>query len=111
LQIEFNRFDPNVKNIGFRVVVNTLAEDDSAFMRRGILNPHVFIIATLVTLLKQSFFVIGDSINIDRLNIKEQNITIGNVQIPIHTSFMTFDLPLQNPAEREISDFYEPIVE
>jgi hypothetical protein len=106
LQIEFNRFDPNVKNIGFRVTVNTLAEDDAAFMARWILNPHIFIISTLVTLLKQSFFVIGDSISIDKLNIKQQNISIWNIQIPINTSFMIFDLPLQNSSEREIFDFY-----
>lgn len=107
LQIDFNRFDPNQKNIGFRVTVNTLAEDDIAFMARGIINPHIFIISTLVTLLKQSFFVIGDSINIDKLNIKQQTITIWNIQIPVNTSFMTFDLPLQNPSEREIFDFYD----
>lgn len=107
LQIDFNRFDPNIKNIWFRVTVNTLAEDDTAFMARGILNPHIFIISTLVTLLKQSFFVIGDSINVDKLNIKQQNITVWNIQIPVNTSFMTFDLPLQNSSEREIFDFYD----
>jgi len=105
LQIDFNRFDPNLKNIWFRVTVNTLAEDDVAFLARGIVNPHIFIISTLVTLLKQSFFVIGDSINIDKLNIKQQNITIWNIQIPVSTSFMSFDLPLQNSSEREIFDF------
>jgi hypothetical protein len=57
--------------------------------------------------LKQSFFVIGDSINIDKLNIKQQTITIWNIQIPVNTSFMTFDLPLQNSSEREIFDFYD----
>lgn len=107
LQIDFNRFDPNQKNIWFRVTVNTLAEDDVAFMARWIINPHIFIISTLVTLLKQSFFVIGDSINIDKLNIKQQTITIWNIQIPVNTSFMTFDLPLQNSSEREIFDFYD----
>jgi len=107
LQIDFNRFDPNQKNIWFRVTVNTLAEDDVAFMARWIINPHIFIISTLVTLLKQSFFVIGDSINIDKLNIKQQTITIWNIQIPVNTSFMVFDLPLQNSSEREIFDFYD----
>ena len=106
LQIEFNRFDPNIKNIGFRVTVNTLAEDDNAFIARGIINPHIFIISTLVTLLKQSAFVIGDSISVDKLNIRQQNITVWNIQIPVNTSFMTFDLPLQNSSEREIFDFY-----
>lgn len=107
LQIDFDRFDPNATNIGFRVTVNTLAEDDVAFMARGILNPHVFIISTLVKLLRQSLFVIGDSINIDKLNIKQQNITVGNIQIPVNTSFMSFDLPLQNSSQREIFDFYD----
>jgi hypothetical protein len=76
-------------------------------MARWILNPHIFIISTLVTLLKQSFFVIWDSINVDKLNIKQQNITVWNIQIPVNTSFMTFDLPLQNSSEREIFDFYD----
>ncbi len=107
LQIDFNRFDPNLKSIGFRVTVNTLAEDDVAFLSRGIVNPHIFIISTLVTLLKQSFFVIGDSINVDKLNIKQQNLTVWNIQIPVNTSFMTFDLPLQNSSEREIFDFFD----
>ncbi len=107
LQIDFDRFDPNAKNIWFRVTVNTLAEDDVAFMARGILNPHVFIISTLVKLLRQSLFVIWDSINIDKLNIKQQNITVGNIQIPVNTSFMSFDLPLQNSSQREIFDFYD----
>lgn len=106
LQIDFNRFDPNVKNIWFRVTVNTVSEDDNAFIARGIINPHVFIISTLVTLLKQSAFVIWDSINVDKLNIKQQNINVWNIQIPVNTSFMTFDLPLQNSSEREIFDFY-----
>ena len=107
LQIDFDRFDPNATNIWFRVTVNTLAEDDVAFMARGILNPHVFIISTLVKLLRQSLFVIWDSINIDKLNIKQQNITVGNIQVPVNTSFMSFDLPLQNSSQREIFDFYD----
>ncbi len=107
LQLDFNRFNPSATNIAFRVTVNTLAEDDLWFLQRGIINPHVFITSTLVSLLKQSLFVIGDAISIDRLNIKQQNITVWNIQVPVNTSSLSFDLPLQNSSQREIFDFYE----
>lgn len=107
LQIDFNRFNPNAKNIAFRVTVNTLQEDDIGFMARWILNPHVFITSTLVSLLRQSLFVVWDSISIDRLNIRQQNITVWNIQVPVQTSTLSFDLPLQDPAQREIFDFYD----
>lgn len=107
IKMNFNRFDPNAKNLVFEVVVSTLAEDEQAFLQKGVLNPHVFILSSLVNLLKQSLFVIGDSISVQSINVREQNITIGNVQIPIKTSSMTFDLPLQNSSQREIFDFIE----
>lgn len=107
LQLDFNKFNPNAKNITFRVSVNTLAEDDLWFLQKGIINPHVFITSTLVSLLKQSLFVMGDSISIDRLNIKKQNITVWNIQVPVNTSSLSFDLPLQNSSQREIFDFYD----
>ena len=107
IKINFNRFDPNAKNLSFQVTISTLAEDEAAFVAKGILNPHVFILSTLVNLLKQSLFVIGDSINVQNIAVKKQNITIGNVQIPVKTSTMSFDLPLQNSSEREIFDFLD----
>lgn len=107
VQIEFNSFSPSNTKLGFRVNINTLAEDEATFLAKGILNPHVYIISTLVSLLKQSLFVIGDGINVDKITIKKQNINIGNVQIPVNTSSMSFDLPLQNSSEREIFDFYD----
>ena len=82
-------------------------EDETAFITRGILNPHIYIISALVSLLKQSLFVIGDSIAIDQINIRKQVVNIGNIQVPINSAIMNFNLPLQNPAEREIFDFYK----
>lgn len=110
IEIAFNRFVPNAKSLGFRVSINTLPEDDVAFLSQWIINPHIFIISTLVNLLKQSLFVIGDSINVNKLNIQQKNVTIGEIQIPISTSSMNFDLPLQKPSEREIYDYYDPIL-
>ena len=107
LQIVFNNFNPSNQNVWFTVTINTLLEDEAAFIARWILNPHIYIISTLVSLLKQSLFVIGDSINVDQVTIKEQTINIGNIQIPVNSATMSFDLPLQNDAEREIFDYYQ----
>ncbi len=107
LQIEFDRFTPNAQSLGFRVIVNTLPEDERDFLQKWIINPHIFIISQLVNLLKQSLFVIGDAINVNTLNIQRTTITIGDIQVPVSTSKMQFNLPLQNNAQREISDFYQ----
>lgn len=107
LQINFDRFTPNSKSLWFRIIVNTLPEDEAAFLNKGIINPHIFIISNLVNLLKQSLFVIGDSINVNKLNIQKKDISLGDIQIPVSTSSMNFNLPLQNSSEREIYDFYD----
>lgn len=107
LQINFNRFDPNATAIAFEVIINTLQEDEIAFLDKGILNPHVFILSTLVNLLKQSLFVIGNNISVPTIGVKDQNITIGNVQIPVKTSSISFNLPIQNESQREIFDFLD----
>gem|GEM_PF-5581478 len=51
--------------------------------------------------------VIGDSINVNKLNIQEKIYTIGDIQIPINTSSMKFNLPLQKASQREIYDYYQ----
>ncbi len=107
LQIVFNNFSPSNQNVWFTVTINTLLEDEAAFIAKWVLNPHIYIISTLVSLLKQSLFVIWDSINVDQVTIKEQTINIGNIQIPVNSATMMFDLPLQNDAEREIFDYYQ----
>lgn len=107
LQIDFDRFTPNAQSLWFRVTVNTLPEDEREFMNNGIINPHIFIISQLVNLLKQSLFVIGESINVNTLNIQRTTMTVGDIQVPVSTSKMNFKLPLQNDSQREISDFYQ----
>lgn len=107
IKIDFNRFDPSAKNLAFEVTISTLAEDEVAFLAKGILNPHVFILSTLVNLLKQSLFVIWDSISVQNITVRDQNVTVWNIQIPVKNSSMSFDLPLQNSSEREIFDFLD----
>lgn len=107
LQILFNDLDPNSTTINFTVGINTLIEDEAAFFAKWILNPHVYIVSTLASFLRQSLFVIGDSIKIDQIDIQEQIISIGNIQVPIKRSSMTFNLPLQSEAQREVFDYYK----
>lgn len=107
LQIAFDSFSPTAKELGFNVTINTLPEDEAAFISKGIINPHIFIISTLVNLLKQSIFVIGNTINVNKLNIQQKLFTIGDIQIPVSTSSMLFRLPLQWESEREIYDFFD----
>lgn len=107
VKIDFEEFNPNEKNLNFKVTINTLAEDEKAFLQKNILNPHVFILSTLVNLLKQSLFVIGDGINIQNITVEEQIVPVGNIQIPIKTSSMSFNLPLQNLSQREIFDYLD----
>jgi hypothetical protein len=107
LQIAFDNFSPKAKALWFNVTINTLPEDETAFLAKWIINPHIFIISTLVNLLKQSIFVIGNTINVNKLNIQQKMFTVGDVQIPVSTSSMKFNLPLQWSSEREIYDYYD----
>lgn len=107
IQLSFDRFSPKLSSLAFDVTVNTLPEDEAAFLKKWIINPHIFIISTLVNFLKQSMVVIGDSINVNKLNIQEKIYTIGDIQIPINTSSMKFNLPLQKASQREIYDYYQ----
>lgn len=107
IKIDFNNFDPHADSISFQVTINTLIDDENALLDKGILNPHVFILSTLVNILKKSHFVLGEWINVQWIDIKERNLTIWNIQIPIKTSSMQFRLPLQNAAQREVFDFLE----
>lgn len=106
LQIAFDNFSPHTQSLGFDVTINTLPEDESIFLEKGILNPHIFIISTLVNLLRQSLVVIWESINVNKLNIKPKILTVGDIKIPVNTSSMKFNLPLQSSSQREIYDFF-----
>jgi hypothetical protein len=60
----------------------------------------------LVNLLRQSLVVIWESINVNKLNIKPKILTVGDIKIPVNTSSMKFNLPLQSSSQREIYDFF-----
>lgn len=66
--ITFKKYDPTQKQISFTVDVNTFKQDEVALIKKGIINPHIFILSNLLNLIKQSIFVVSE--NIDAKSIK-----------------------------------------
>lgn len=106
--IIFNQFDSKSKKISFNITINTSSEDEASMMLdEWITNPHIFIFTNLLNLLKQSIFVVSDSINIKQLVINEQEVTEWWRTVKYHSSSSSFSLPIQKSVEREITDFVE----
>jgi hypothetical protein len=102
--IIFQKFNPSSKEITFTVSVNTLQQDEAALINRGILNPHVHIVSIVINTLKQSRFVLGNSVDTKQLVIQPRVVRIGSNQITVNSSSMTFTLPIQQSWMTEIYD-------
>ena len=105
LEIQFDNFNPSSQSLSFTIEVNSFQEDEIELFRKGILNPHIFIITNMINLLKQSRFVIGESIRVDKLNINRNEVKIWSTSVFVSTSQMKFTLPLQKETQREIFDY------
>ncbi len=106
--IVFNQFDPKSQKINFTVTINTSNYDEAAMtLNEWITNPHIFIFTNLLNLLKQSIFVVSESINIKQLAINEQEVTEWWRSVKYHSSSTSFSLPIQKSVEREITDFVD----
>ncbi len=103
--ITFKKYDPMQKQISFTLDVNTFKQDELALIKKGIINPHIFILSNLLNLIKQSVFVISENIDAKSIKITPKNIKIGTSVFQVNNSTMTFTLPIQKGAEREISDY------
>ena len=107
--INFKRYDPNQQEISFSVDVNTFKQDEIALIKKGIINPHIFILSNLLNLIKQSVFVVSENIDAKSIKITPKVIKIGSSIFNVNNSTMDFILPIQKSAEREISDYIDPI--
>jgi hypothetical protein len=56
--ITFNGFNAQDKNITFNIEVYTNQNDEKNLMEKGKRNPNIFILTSIVNLLKQSSFII-----------------------------------------------------
>jgi hypothetical protein len=74
--ITFQKFDPTQKQISFKVDVNTFAQDEAALTKKGIINPHIFIVTNLLNLIKQSLYVLSENVDAKTLKITPKTIKI-----------------------------------
>ncbi|MCX6825104.1 MAG: hypothetical protein NTY80_02655 [candidate division SR1 bacterium] len=107
--ITFKKYDPTQKQISFTVDVNTFKQDEIALIKKGIINPHIFILSSLLNLIKQSAFVISEKIDAKSIKITPKIIKIGSSVFNVNNSTMDFVLPIQKSSQREISDYIDPI--
>lgn len=107
--ITFKRYDPTQKQISFTLEVNTFKQDEVALIKKGIINPHIFIVSNLLNLIKQSVFVVSQDISTKSIKIESKVIKIGSAVFNVNNSTLDFTLPIQKSTEREISDYIDPI--
>lgn len=105
--ITFQKFDQNKDEITFTIDINTFKQDEIELAKKWILSPHIFIFNNLINNLKQSKFIVWESISTKNLKIDTKVINIGSTQFVIHNSNKTFTLPIQKENEREIFDFVD----
>jgi hypothetical protein len=74
--ILFNGFNAGDKTINFTIEVNTTKQDELRLIAKGIKNPQIFILTSLINLLKQSVFIIGGDIDTKTINITTRTIEI-----------------------------------
>ena len=74
--ITFKKYDPTQKQISFSVDVNTFKQDELTLIKRGIINPHIFILSNLLNLIKQSVFVVSENIDAKSIKIEPKIIKI-----------------------------------
>jgi hypothetical protein len=103
--VTFQKFDPTQKQISFKVDVNTFQQDEAALTKKGIINPHIFIVTNLLNLIKQSLYVLSENIDAKTLKIIPKTIKVGSTVFTVNNSTMNFILPIQKSTEREITDY------
>ena len=104
--ITFPEFNPKLPNVQFTTDINTNKQDELALNQIGVVNPHLYIITNLINTLKQSLLVIWENIKVDQIKIVPKTVRVWTTIFTINSSTLNFDLPIQKPYEREISDYF-----
>jgi len=107
--ITFKKYDPTQKQISFAVEVNTFRQDELALIKKGIINPHIFIVSNLLNLIKQSVFVVSENIDAKSIKIEPKVIKVWSSVFNVNNSQLNFVLPIQKWSQREITDYIDPM--
>lgn len=105
LSIAFQNFDPTAGKITLTIQINTFQQDEIDLLSRWIVNPHIFIVSNLISLLKESRIIIGEGININQLKVNKRTIKVWSTEVVVNNSSLQVSVPLQKSTQREIFDF------
>lgn len=106
LEISMKSIDPIRNTISLNVEINTFKDDEAQLTAtKGILNPHIYLVTSIINNLRASRYVLTDSINVNTLKVNKKKIKIGGQTVTVNSSAFDFQLPLQNDVQREIYDF------
>lgn len=105
LSMMFQNFDPNSNKLSFNVEINTFQEDELQLLQKGILNPHIFVVTNLINLLKESKYILWESIDMRNLKVNKKRFKVWANEFTVNNSIINFNLPLQKTTEREIFDY------
>lgn len=106
--ITFNWFNAQDKDITFRIEVYTNQTDEKALLAKWQKNPNIFILKNIISLLKQSSFIIWAQIQPNEVRQDPKTITTAWwLSMKVNYSNMDFTVPLQKNTEREIFDYID----
>ena len=105
--ITFNGFNAQDKNITFNIEVYTNQNDEKSLMEQWKRNPNIFILTSIVNLLKQSSFIIGADISTKEVNVETRSLDLWWFTVWVNYSSQEFTVPIQKDTEREIFDYID----
>lgn len=105
LSVTLTSLNPVDNEISFMIDINTFSEDELWLLKKWILNPHIYISSVLLNLLRQSHFIVWESIKVDSLKVNKQKVNISDNEFLVNNSRFNFQIPVQKSVEREIFDY------
>ena len=106
LDVSVRNIDTQNNTINLSITINTFKEDEAKLtLSDWILNPHIYLITSIVNHLRESRYVLTNSINVKQLVVDKKKVRVWGQIVNVNTSSFDFILPLQNEVQREIYDF------
>lgn len=106
LDISMKSINPLENTINLSIEINTIKNDeDELSKKKKILNPHIYLVTSIINNLRESRYVLTDAINISSLKVNKKKIKVGWETYVVNSSSFSFQLPLQSNVQREIYDF------
>lgn len=108
LDISMKSINPLENTINLSIEINTIKDDEMQLIQsKGILNPHIYLVTSIINNLRESRYVLTDAINIGSLKVNKKKIKAGWETYVVNSSSFSFQLPLQTNVQREIYDFVD----